>query len=150
MDLSESEVRRRLEIELFVGFEDDDPRDKIPEKLLQVAIVSEEKRAKDKAFFKTGDNSSEGEDDEKKDKILIRIVCITSLVPFVWLRQNWDILVRKNSKLKIHKLKISKTLSFSILKTWNLDDLRSMESSKVSRTFRHVTPVNPCRDCRSL
>jgi hypothetical protein len=78
MDLNEGDVRRRLETELFAGFEEDDPRDKIPEKLLQLAIVSEEKRAKDKAFFKTGDNSSEGEDDDKKDKILTRIVCITS------------------------------------------------------------------------
>ncbi len=78
MDLSDNDVRKRLEIELFVGFDDDDPRDKIPEKLLQLAIVNEEKRTKDKAFFKSGDNSSEGEDDEKKDRVLTSIICITS------------------------------------------------------------------------
>ena len=130
MDLSDGEVRRRLEIELFVGFNEDDPRDKIAEKLLQIAIVSEEKRAKDKAFFKSGDNSSEGEDDDKKDKAVTRIICVTSKLVVDSMR-DLNRPVRKNNKLKLHKVKISKNATFSILKSWNLDDLRSMESSKV-------------------
>ncbi|TPX63540.1 hypothetical protein SpCBS45565_g06534 [Spizellomyces sp. 'palustris'] len=113
-------IRRQLSNQLFVGFGDDatssptrDTRsttgdgggafgDKFNERLLLNVKVSEDAKAED------------GKGKATKGR-KVRFICVT---------------VKKNMKIRIHKVKQGKAGNFSIGKTWGLDDIKSIESAE--------------------
>ncbi|KAI8826808.1 exocyst complex component Sec3-domain-containing protein [Fimicolochytrium jonesii] len=124
------DVRQQLNHQLFVGFgeagiasqtqgkdtrsatsEGGGPTDKLSEKLVLSVRVSEESKKgkeKDKDKDKDDDGAKRGKSSRK-----FRFICIT---------------VKKNMKIRIHKVKQSKGGSFTVSKTWGLDDIKSIES----------------------
>ncbi|KAI9092400.1 exocyst complex component Sec3-domain-containing protein [Phlyctochytrium arcticum] len=108
MSQVEDTLRRNLSNSLFVGFDDTSSA---------TSPAAKDKSASD-AFEKYNERlllnvkvTEEGKGGKKK----VRIVCLT---------------VKKNLKIRLHKVKQIKGGGFSIGKTWSLDDIKSVESAE--------------------
>lgn len=73
---SEEDIKKRLELTIFVGFDVADSKDQLPEKLLYHCLVNEEKAAKASSKkAKDDDSDEETPDATKKEQ---RCICLTS------------------------------------------------------------------------
>ncbi|KAJ3151312.1 Exocyst complex component 1 [Geranomyces variabilis] len=105
------DVRQQLTSLLFVGFSNDSPKDARTPTVVDAATGSDKYLERLLAYVRV---SEEDEDRGKSDKTKFRYICVT---------------VKKSMKLRVHKVKPTKAGGFSVSKSWNLDEIKSVESA---------------------